>query len=168
LGGIRLVAIDGPTGAGKSTIAARLADELRSRGVLTAVVSTDHFATWTEPVSWWPRLVDGVLTPLAAGRSGRYQRTEWPDGTPRLGEWITVDPPEVLIIEGVSSGRRSLHSSLSLLMWAELGDPATRLARSVGRDGESSRADLVRWQRFESGWFAVDGTESRSSVRVRS
>ncbi|MGQ0842287.1 uridine kinase family protein [Actinokineospora sp.] len=132
----------------------------------TALVPTDHFATWTDPVAWWPRLVDGVLTPLAAGRPGRYQAVAWSDGTPRLGEWITVEVPDVLVLEGVSAGRRSIEPLLSALAWVELPEPAVRLARAVARDGEACRAELVRWQAFETGWFAVDGTRDRASVTL--
>ena len=45
LGAVRLIAIDGPSGAGKTVIAARLAADLRAEGVPTALVPTDHFAT---------------------------------------------------------------------------------------------------------------------------
>ncbi|WP_436493242.1 uridine kinase family protein [Actinokineospora sp. HUAS TT18] len=161
------MAIDGPSGAGKSTIAARLAAELRKQGVETAVVPTDHFATWTDPVAWWPRLVDGVLDPLSADRVGRYRQMIWVEGIPEPDKWVTVPVPDVLIVEGVSAGRRSVQSRLSLLVWAECPDQATRLARSVARDGEESRAELTRWQTFEAGWFAVDGTRERADVRVQ-
>ncbi|WP_231949935.1 uridine kinase [Alloactinosynnema sp. L-07] len=163
-----MVAIDGPSGAGKSTVAAQLAADLREQGVSTAVVPTDHFATWTDPVAWWPRLVEGVLDPLAANRPGGYKQMIWADGIPRPGDLITVGVPEVLIVEGVSAGRRSVQHRISLLVWAECADPGTRLARSVARDGEASRAELSRWQAFETGWFAVDGTRERADVRVRS
>jgi uridine kinase len=157
LGRVRLVAIDGPSGSGKTTYAARLARELGA-----AVVSTDDFATWDDPVSWWPRLVAGVLDPLAAGRPGRYVRTEWTGGRPHPGATVTVDVPDVLIIEGVSAGRRSIGPRLSALVWCDLGDSAERLARAVARDGEGSRKPLREWQNFELGWFAVDGTRQRA------
>ncbi|MGX7823506.1 uridine kinase family protein [Actinokineospora sp. 24-640] len=160
LGGVRLVAVDGPSGSGKSTYAAALADALGA-----AVIPTDHFATWDDPVAWWPRLREGVLVPLAAGRQGGYQRTEWSDGRPRPGAWLAVDPPGVLLLEGVSAGRRSLRSVMSALVWIELPDPAARLERAVARDGESCRAPLTAWQRFEAGWFAVDQTRSRATHR---
>nr|WP_091802716.1 uridine kinase [Prauserella marina] len=158
LGDVRMLAVDGPSGSGKSTFAAAVVDCLRADGTSTALVSTDDFATWDAPVSWWPRLLEGVLTPLAAGRQGSYRVMDWTSGLPRLGEQVGVDVPEVLVLEGVSAGRASIRSRLSLLCWVEIADVATRLDRAVSRDGESSRPMLTAWQRFEHGWFEVDQT----------
>ena len=171
LGGVRLVAIDGPSGSGKSWLADRLVAVLRAAGLRTALVRTDEFATWDEPVSWWPRLVDGVLTPLAAGRPGSYRRTVWVDGVPRLAEEaddgdVTLEVPDVLLIEGVSAGRVSVRPKLSVLVWCELADPALRLQRAVARDGESCREPLAAWQGFEDGWFAIDDPRSSAMFLV--
>ncbi|MFI9810650.1 uridine kinase family protein [Saccharothrix variisporea] len=149
---MRLVAVDGPSGSGKSTYAAALG---------AVVVPTDHFATWDDPVSWWPRLVADVLEPLWAGRPARYQRMDWSQGWPRLGEWVTVEPTELLVVEGVSAARRSIAARLDEAVWVELPDERERLERAVARDGEASRRHLERWQAFERGWFAVDGTKAR-------
>jgi hypothetical protein len=162
LGRVKLVAIDGPSGSGKSILARRLHAEL---GSAAALVSTDDFATWDDPVSWWPRLRDGVLTPLAADRPGRYRRVDWSSGAPRPGEMVTVRVPEILILEGVSAGRRSVRDALSLLIWCEEPDPVTRLERAVTRDGEANRAALYNWQLFEIGWFAVDDPRTASAIR---
>jgi hypothetical protein len=153
LGPVRLVAIDGPSGSGKSVFADQLVGELGA-----TLVRTDDFATWDDPVSWWPRLVDGVLEPLAAGRPGRYRRTEWTDGRPHPGSYVSVAVPETLVIEGVSAGRRSIRPFLSFLLWCELADSRERLERAVARDGPAAREHLLAWQSFERGWFAIDGT----------
>ncbi|MDT7728605.1 MAG: hypothetical protein QOI21_5181 [Actinomycetota bacterium] len=158
LGSVRLLAIDGPSGSGKSTLAAAVIAELRTQDVSVALVRTDEFATWEHPVSWWPRLVEGVLEPLRAGRPGQYRRMDWTTGSPQLGALVTVDVPAVLVLEGVSSGRSSVRPLLSYLCWVEGPDQALRLERAVARDGESSRGALQAWQAFERGWFAVDRT----------
>lgn len=163
---MRVLAIDGPSGAGKSTLAARVVAGLTARGCRTALVSTDAFATWDDPVSWWPRLVDGVLRPLAAGLPGAYRRMDWTTGVPRPGELVRVAVPEVLVLEGVSSGRASARPLLSHLCWLDGGPEDGRLARTVARDGEAARAELGRWQRFERGWFAVDGTAAAAGTRL--
>lgn len=162
LGTVRLLAVDGPSGAGKSTVAGAAAAELRSRGVEIALVPTDAFATWDDPVSWWPRLAGGVLDPLAAGRVGRYRALSWANGVPQPGELVTVGVTEVLIVEGVSAGRASVQPLLSHLCWVAGPDRSARLHRSVARDGPAHRANLGRWQAFEIGWFGVDRPDRRA------
>ncbi|MGW4488607.1 uridine kinase family protein [Amycolatopsis sp. NPDC004368] len=156
-----MLAVDGPSGAGKSTLAAAVAEELGA-----GLVSTDAFATWDNPVAWWPQLERGVLEPLSAGRSGAYRQVDWTSGEPRPGALVTVEVPRVLVLEGVSSGRRAVRSRLSHLCWVEGGTQEARLERAVARDGEPSRADLRRWQLFEQGWFAVDGTRESAQTRL--
>ena len=162
----KIIAIDGPSGSGKSVLADTLRDDLRTAGINAAIVRTDDFATWDDPVSWWPRLRTGVLIPLQHERPGSYQRTEWVDGIPRPGAMITVEVPEVLILEGVSAGRRSIRPELTKLIWCELPDPDERLERAVARDGEACREHLRAWQRFEEGWFAVDDPRSAADLIV--
>ena len=152
---MRIIAIDGPSGAGKSSYAATLG---------LPVVPTDHFATWDDPVAWWPRLVDGVIEPLLRGSPGRYRRMDWSGGRPVLGAEVVVQPTEVLVVEGVSAGRRAAARWLSQLIWVEAADA---LERAVARDGPASRADLVRWKEFERGWFHVDGTRERADLIVQ-
>ena len=65
----RVVAIDGAGGAGKSTLAARVAEGLDAQ-----IICTDDFASWEEPLEWWPRLIEQVLDPLGRNQPGRYQR----------------------------------------------------------------------------------------------
>jgi len=153
---VRVIAVDGPSGAGKSTYAATLG---------LPIVPTDHFATWDDPVSWWPRLVSGVLVPLSRGESGRYRRMDWSGGSPVLGAEVLVPPTEVLVVEGVSAGRKAAARWLSQLVWVEA---AESLERAVYRDGERHRADLLRWKEFERGWFAVDDTRARADLVVTS
>jgi uridine kinase len=159
LGRTTLIAVDGPSGSGKTHHAARLARELNAE-----VVSTDDFATWDDPVSWWPRLVHDVLIPIKMGKTASYQRIEWTGGRPHPGGHRRLEVPEVLVIEGVSAGRRSIYDTLSWLVWCELPDETTRLERAVARDGEQARKHLLTWQEFERGWFAVDQTKARADV----
>src|SRR5690349_15944670 len=59
----RIIAIDGPGGSGKSSLAEWLTPPLDAQ-----VIHTDDFASWEDPVDWWPRLVELALEPLAEGR----------------------------------------------------------------------------------------------------
>nr|WP_245555575.1 (d)CMP kinase [Gordonia soli] len=159
-----IVAIDGPSGAGKSTVADALVGRLRRRGVGVVLIRTDDYATWDDPVAWWPELETDILHSFVRRRDIRHRPRVWRDGVPEVGRpvWIRWEP--LLIIEGVSSARRRIADRLDHALWLDGDTAPDRLERTVARDGEDSRADLQRWQRFEQGWFAVDETRARCRV----
>lgn len=154
--------MDGPSGAGKSTFAEDLAQEL---GV--QLIRTDHFATWNDPATmWWPRLAK-ALDQIAAGKPGRYQKTDWSQGfaRPEQGDWVEIAPAPVLILEGFSAARKA-NTRVSTAIFVDHGTEETRLARALARDGEQYREHFQRWQQFERGWFAVDETKARADYVV--
>ncbi len=162
LGGPRgVVAIDGPSGAGKSTYAAGLVADLRAAGHRVALVRTDDYATWDNPVAWWPRLLREIIDPFARGWNARYRPLVWRDGVARPGPEMGLAWAPLVVVEGVSSARRSFAPRTDLRLWLEGGPSAARLERVVARDGEAVRAPLIRWQEFERGWFEVDRTRDR-------
>jgi hypothetical protein len=158
-GGVRLVAVDGYGGAGKSTFAARLAAALGG----AAVVHTDDFATGAPGVEWWPRLEREVIVPLSAGATARYRRWDWDRG--RLAEWRVVEPMPAVVIEGVSSARRAAADRLAYAIWVDAPEQL-RLARGLERDGKEARASWDAWMAEEDAHFAQDGTRSRCDLVV--
>jgi len=78
----RLVAVDGPSGAGKTTFARNLASALGA----AAVVEIDDFVSWGDFAGWWPRLEQQVLGPLLGGGNAVYQQRDW-SGDP-LGDGL--------------------------------------------------------------------------------
>lgn len=159
-----IVAIDGPSGAGKSTVADALVGKLERRGTGVVLIRTDDFATWDNPVAWWPELETDVLHAFIRRHDYTYRPRVWRDGEPETGPqvWLRWEP--LLIIEGVSSARRRIAQRLTHSLWLDGGPAAERLERSVARDGEESRPMLARWQQFERGWFAIDRTRERCRV----
>src|ERR1017187_6059611 len=109
----KIVAIDGPGGAGKSTLASQLAASLGG----VPIIHTDDFASWDNPLGWWPRLLEQVLKPLAENRPAHYQRYDW--GTERLAEWCSIGPAEYVILEGMSAGRKEFRPYLTFSIWVE-------------------------------------------------
>ncbi|GHH49502.1 adenylate kinase [Lentzea cavernae] len=164
LGGTRLVAVDGPSGAGKTTFAQELAAQLDAQ-----LISTDHFATWDDPTTrWWPRLVR-ALDQVEQGREGRYRKTDWSQGFPCIGEGdeVVITPQRTIVLEGFSSARKS-NTRLSLAIFVDHPNQQERLERATKRDGEHQREHFIRWQHYERGWFAVDETRARADYVVTS
>ena len=143
-----VVAIDGFGGAGKSTLAGRLSEELGA-----TVVHTDDFAEWANPLGWWPRLIEEVLRPLSTNEPARYQRFDWDLG--ELAEWHDVAPGGVVVIEGVSSSRAVFRPHLSLSVWVETSR-RVRFARGIARDGDGMADAWVKWMADEDEWAAVE------------
>ena len=125
------VGIDGLGAAGKSTLA-----DLVARSVPRAVVvRTDDFDAQPE---WdWPRFLEQVHAPLAAGQAARYEVAAWDVGT--TGEWRTVPPDAVLVLEGVSSTRTELAVPWHLSVWVDTPRDVRR-RRALDRDGPATQA----------------------------
>jgi len=158
-GPVRLVAIDGPGGSGKTTFASHLA---AAAGGAT-VVHTDDFASASNPIDWWPRMLEQVIAPLSEGRSGRYQRYDWPSDA--MAEWHTVSQAPIVIIEGVSAGRKEWAQHLSFVIWIET--PADiRLARGLERDGAEQRQQWLEWMAAEDRHYAGDPTKRRADLII--
>jgi uridine kinase len=158
-GPVRIVAIDGPGGAGKSTFAERLSAAAGG----APIVHTDDFASAADPTNWWPRLLEQVILPLAGNERGRYQRYDWPSET--FAEWCTVDPSPIVIIEGVSAGRKEWLEHLSFVIWVET-PRAVRLRRGIERDGHSAADDWDAWMSSEDRHYERDPTRQRADAII--
>ncbi len=166
VGRTRLGVVDGPSGSGKTTFAQLWAESVRARGTSVALFSSDLLATWTDPFGWFDRFDDQVLGPVARGRPGRIQLTDWTGDEPGPGDWRDIPVTDVLILEGVSSARTGIGGRTSVMVWVEIADRAERLERAVGRDGEPSRRFLSAWQDDEDAFFAADRTCSRADLVI--
>lgn len=158
-GPTRLVAVDGPGGAGKSTYAERLATAAGG----APVVHTDDFASADNPIDWWPRLLAEVVEPLVAGREAHFRRYDWV--TRALAEVITVAPAPIVIIEGVSSGRAEWAEHLSFVVWIET-PRELRLARGLERDGPDAVGDWEGWMTGEDSFYARDPVRARADLVI--
>ncbi len=163
LGPVRLVAVDGGTGAGKTEFAGRLAEALRHAGLTAEVLHTDDLLDgWADQFTFWPRL-EAVLDRLARGEPARYRRYDWLAG--RFGQERTVPVPDVLIMEGTSTARGQVRSRLTLAVFVT-ADSGVRQSRVLARDGVAIEPDLRRWMAAEQRHFARDATPERVDVLV--
>ena len=154
----RIVAVDGPGGAGKSSLADWLAQELDAQ-----VIRTDDFASWDNPVDWWPDLIELAFKPLAAGRPARYQPTSW-GGEER--EPLQIEPAAIVILEGVTASRQAFRPYLAYSIWIET-PRELRLQRGLERDGEHARPQWERWMEAEDRYIEKERPAERADVVLR-
>ena len=160
LGDTRLLAIDGPAGSGKTTLARAVADRLDA----PLVRMDDLYPGWDGLFAVSEEVL-ALLTPLASRRTGSYRRYDWGVGAYR--ETHHVEPVPVLVLEGVGAGNRAWSDWISVLVWVEAGSRDERLRRGLERDGAHARAHLERWMVDEQRLFAEEGTRDRADLVVR-
>jgi len=155
----KVIAVDGPGGAGKSSFALRLAEELGG----VQVAHTDDFASWDNPTDWWPRLLEELLEPLSRNERARYRRSDW--GEPDHEPWGEVEPAEFLILEGVTASREAFQPFLAYTVWIET-PREVRLSRGLERDGEEARARWEEWMAAEDDYVRREEPQARADLVV--
>jgi uridine kinase len=165
-----VVAIDGGSGAGKTTIAQLVADAVG--GVV--VPSDDFFAATITDEGWaargaeqraadaidWKRLQAEALEPLLQGRRASWHPFDFeagtrPDGTyPMSGTVETRDPAPVIVLEGAYSSRPELADLVDLSVLVQV--PVSERGRRLGMrdDATFSAAWHDRWDAAEAFYFS--------------
>lgn len=171
-----VVAIDGRSGGGKSSLARSIAAALGSGPDLVAVsvIEGDDFYAGGSAAVWdargieeraarvidWRRQRD-VLEALRRGEAASWHPFDWhsadwdADRVPMVDEPVRCAPGDVVLLEGVYSARPELADLVDLRVL--LDPPAERRERQLReREGEGRRDDWdTRWAEAEVHYFGV-------------
>ena len=133
--GTRWIGVDGFGAAGKSTLAAAIAE-----AVSGVVLPVDDFGR--VGVRGWDRelFIHQVLEPLLAGRPARYQA--WDLVADAALDWHEVPSGAPVIVEGVSSTDVRVPVPWDLTLWVEAA-PEVRWQRILDRNEPEL---LERWR----------------------
>lgn len=166
VGRVKFVAIDGHGGSGKSSLA-----ELLSRKLQAEVIRTDDFASWDNPLDWWPSFIQRVFQPIAAGaRTLSYPRSSWWDNH---HPEAAIDQPvtKVMIIEGLSALRKEFRDYLSLGIFVDTPE-AVCLERVMKRDAESGKTKghlkqlWQKWLESENAYLERDQPQAYADIII--
>ena len=154
-----LVAIDGLTCAGKSTLADQVAGGLQDAAVVGLdsfyrPLATEERTTLGPQESYdryfdWERLRREVLVPLSMHSRARYRRYDWV--TDSIAEWHEIEPRGVVIVEGVYSTRPELRPYFGVTVYVD-APREVRLARLLDR-GYPDISWVAHWMAGED-WYA--------------
>jgi uridine kinase len=137
--------------------------ESRNEAGVPVVSLEDLYGGWDGLERGIDLLVSEVLEPLANGWPARVPRYDWVAAawdTP----WV-LEPPEVLIVEGVGAGARRAAAYESTLIWVEVA-ASVRKKRALDRDGETFAPYWDRWAAQENAMLARERTPNRADIVI--
>jgi hypothetical protein len=160
LGRPRILAVDGRSGGGKTTIARRLAASVPGATVL----HTDDVAWYHAFFDWADLMRDGILAPLRRRRPVAYRPPAW-DERGREGAITVPAGSPLVIVEGVGIGRRELSEYVDALLWVQTDEDEAR-RRGLARDGADEAAFWAEWQAAEDPFQAEQRPWERAGLIV--
>lgn len=158
-GATKVVAVDGPSGSGKSVLAAALAERVGA-----TLLRVDELVPGWHGLERVPQiLADEVMAPISVGDVARPARWSWVRDEP--SKPMAIEPPAVLVLDGCGSGSRVVRPFLSVLVWLD-GPESIRRERAMSRDGEAYEPWWDVWAAQERRLFPAEGTAGAADVRV--
>ena len=157
-----VIAIDGRSSSGKTTLAQRMASVTQR----AAVVHTDDLAWWHSRFDWVELLLDGIIEPFLAGRQVMFRPPAWKERG-RQGAIDVYPETPVLIIEGVGSSRGEIAGWIDASVWVQ-ADEAIIARRNAARiaSGETTSAGVAGWMSEELPFLGADRPWQRATKIV--
>lgn len=159
-----LIAVDGRSGAGKTTLAVELAALLREHHSVSLFHLEDVYPGWDGLDDGIGRYVEGVLLPLRAGRPAHWNAWDWDRG--QDGAARTTAAAEIVLLEGVGAAAAAARPHLDAVIWIE-ADAGIRHRTAIERDGEAYAPFWQRWADQEDAWLAGDDPGAAADVVVQ-
>jgi uridine kinase len=165
-----LIALDGGSGAGKSSLAVLLAHALEA----TLIPSDDFYAAYIPDAEWdarnpqdraadaidWRRLRSEALEPLLRGKPAQWHPFDFeaarPDGTYAMHPaFVERQPASVIILDGAYSTRPELADLIDLAVLIDV-PVSVRHERLAARESSQFLAAWhKRWDAAEAYYFTV-------------
>ena len=142
-----VVAVNGHSSSGKTTLAGRLVDVLPD----AAVLHTDDLARDQGVFAWDVLLRDEVLPVVRAGEPLNYPPPPWWQARGRTGSVTLPGSLRYLVVEGVGASQASVRDAYDLVIWVETDEP-TRLTRDLLRLAAGEMASPGAY----AGWMAEE------------
>ena len=155
-----LIAIDGRAGAGKTTLATQLHEELSHNKTVSVIHMDDLYNGWHNALS-----ID-LTSKLETITAAFLTRV---DILIPIFNWTTMSfdssqllvPSDVLIIEGVGAGQKVVRDGGAILYWLDI-EPEDGLARVLARDGMEIEIHMRQWQVDQEAHFQRDATRKHA------
>ena len=153
-----IIAIDGPAGAGKTTLAHDMALALAQHYSVTEIHMDDLYAGWDNALT--SQLTDVLVQIVSAHKNMQpisISTYNWHEAS--FNPATELEKSELLILEGVGSGQVAIRDSLSALIWIDIED-LQGMARVLERDGKEIKGQMEKWLSTQEQHFRDEGTQN--------
>lgn len=159
-----LVVIDGRSGAGKTSLAERLA-ACWPFGAAAQLVALDTvYPGWDGMAAGIETALRDIVIPFSRGATARWRLWDWVASAP--GGEATAMPDRGLIIEGCGVLTPQIAECAHVRVWVHSPD-AARKTRALHRDGDTFRPHWDRWAAQEEDHIARHNPRQLADVVVR-
>ena len=159
-----ILAVDGRSNNGKTTLAARIVSAVPG----STVVHTDDIAWAHSRFGWADLLIEGVLVPTRHGRSVSYRPPRWAERG-RDGSIEIPADSSLLVIEGDGAGRREVMDLMDALIWVQSDEREAErraMARIGTPNGDPTPQAYLAWMAEEIPFNAAQRTWERADIIV--
>lgn len=159
-----IIAIDGPAGAGKTTLAGHLSAALSLKYHCATIHMDDLYNGWETPFDH--HLSDALLLLCKAHQDSTsllLSFFDWAKGSYGAAREIPIS--DLLILEGVGASHRLIRPFLSASIWIDI-DPALGVERVLARDGDGISSQMHKWLIKQEEHFQSDGTQSAADFEL--
>ena len=161
-----LLAIDGPAGSGKTTLAAKLQSEYQLTSTVQVIHMDDLYNGWENALSEELTLkLSSIVHAHKAGENFSLAKFNW--FTMKFDEAELINATEVLILEGVGAAQKIVRDAGAKTYWIET-PTEIGLQRVLNRDGHHLRDLMLKWQTHQDAHFQIDKTAENCDVKLTS
>ena len=161
-----LLAIDGPAGAGKTTLAAKLQAEYLVDATVRTIHMDELYNGWEDALG--QSLTDtlqAITSAHLAGLTHSIKIFDW--HLMKFAREEVIDPTDFLILEGVGAAQKVVRDAGAITYWLDI-DNDTGLQRVLARDGVHIEKEMREWQIQQSIHFAKDQTRENCEFKLTS
>jgi uridine kinase len=153
-----VIAIDGPAGAGKTTLATNLALALAQDLKVQIIHMDDLYDGWQNALGLQlSETLAQIVSSHKSGKKVKFSRYDWVKS--EFKEAQDIPEADLIILEGVGSGQMATRDELAALLWIDI-DHSLGLERVISRDGDSIKAQMQKWLVQQGQHFAREGTQN--------
>jgi len=155
-----LIAIDGRAGAGKTTLAARFLQELSTQQSVAVIHMDDLYAGWGDALGRSLTItLESIVNAHQSHLPIEIEIFNW--SSMRFDATRIIEPVEVLILEGVGAGQKTVRDAGAVLYWLDI-DPELGIQRVLKRDGIHIAEQMKQWLIDQEIHFLSDKTRENA------